>query len=375
MVSAESESRGHAAFDPRALLVALAIHPRPAGSEAEARARARCAALLEGFGFQLREERFGYSDVPGRWGTPLAGAASISLVAIASLLGARGLPAGALAVLAIGVVALGALGAWAARRLVLELPVGRQTGVNLVATRGTPEPRVWLMAHLDSKSQPVPIGLRAVGVMATVLAWLAAAAVAAAQLAGVPVEPVVWVWVAVAGLVGGLPVLLTTVGSDSDGAVDNASGVAAVLDAVSRLPREAPVGVLLTSAEELGLAGARAWARGVKPVVALNCDGVDDAGGLVAMYSGRRPARLLRALDDAARESGIRVRARRLVPGILTDGVALADAGWEVVTLSRGTRATLARIHTRRDDLAHLRGDGLADAGSVLAATVAALLP
>ncbi|HEY0971697.1 MAG TPA: M28 family peptidase, partial [Gemmatimonadales bacterium] len=363
------------AVNARALLVALAIHPRPAGSGAEARARARCAAMLAELGFDVREERFGYSAAPGRWGTPLGGVASIALLALASLLGARGMAAAALAVLVAGAMALGAAGLWAARRLVLDLPVSRRTGVNLVATRrGLPEPTVWLMAHLDSKSQPVPIGVRAAGVMPTVLAWLSAAVLAVVQLAGAPV-PGAWPWVALAGLVGGIPVVLTTVGSDSDGAVDNASGVASVLDAVSRLPREAPLGVVLTSAEELGLAGARAWARDSTPAVALNCDAVDDDGQLVAMYSGPRPDRLLVALDTAARETGLPVRSRRLVPGILTDGVALADAGWEVVTLSRGTRATLGRIHTRRDDLAHLRGDGLEAAGAVLAATVAALLP
>lgn len=379
-MSAAREAHTPDGSGARALLVALAIHPRPAGSEAEARARARCAARLTELGFDVREERFDYSAAPGRWGTPLAGAASMVLVALASLLGARGMAAGALLLLAGGGVALGALGAWAARRLVLDFPALRRTGVNLVAARrsalagpdGSVEPEVWLMAHLDSKSQPVPIGVRALGVVATGIAWLAAAAVALAQLAGAPVAGA-WPWVALAALVGGLPVMLTTVGSDSDGAVDNASGVAAVLDAAARLPREVHVGVVLTSAEELGLAGARAWARARPPATALNCDGVDDEGHLVAMYTGPRPERLLGALRAAARDLGVPLGVRRLVPGILTDGVALADAGWQVVTLSRGTRATLGRIHTRRDDLAHLRGDGLAAAGALLAATAAAL--
>jgi hypothetical protein len=107
--------------------------------------------------------------------------------------------------------------------------------------------------------------------------------------------------------------------------------------------------VLLTSAEELGLAGARAWVRGRPAAVALNCDGVDDAGTLTCMYSGRAPAGLLDALRQVAGDAGDAVRVRRLLPGILVDGVALADAGWAVITVSRGTLRTLARIHTSAD--------------------------
>jgi putative aminopeptidase FrvX len=139
------------------------------------------------------------------------------------------------------------------------------------------------------------------------------------------------------------------------------------------VPRTAALGVVLTSAEELGLAGARAWARTLAPSVALNCDGVDDAGELVAMYSGDAPTAVLDALRTAAAGAGERLHVRRLVPGILTDGVALADAGWAVATLSRGTRATLRRIHTPRDDLAHLEGHGVAPAARVLAAAATAL--
>jgi hypothetical protein len=135
--------------------------------------------------------------------------------------------------------------------------------------------------------------------------------------------------------------------------------------------------VLVTTAEELGLAGARAWARahwvgnreGDMPAgqVVLNCDGVDDVGSLIGMFTGRAPRRVLDALAQAARDEGVRYGSRRLIPGILVDAVALADAGWEAVTLSRGTMATLARVHTRRDSLQHLRGDGIPEAAAVLA--------
>jgi hypothetical protein len=45
----------------------------------------------------------------------------------------------------------------------------------------------------------------------------------------------------------------------------------------------------------------------------------------------------------------------------------LADRGIEAITLSRGTIATLARIHTRRDNSTALTGSGAGAASSLLA--------
>jgi Zn-dependent M28 family amino/carboxypeptidase len=163
----------------------------------------------------------------------------------------------------------------------------------------------------------------------------------------------------------------------SHGALDNASGVAAVLLAAAEADPARPLGVLLTSAEELGLAGARAWAgawraSGRAPGVAVNCDGVDDAGRLTAMYSGARPEALARAVagDDAGSDAGA-ASVRRLLPGILVDAVALADAGWRTITVSRGTLGTLGRIHTPRDTADRLVGSGIADAARLMRSLVA----
>ena len=63
-----------------------------------------------------------------------------------------------------------------------------------------------------------------------------------------------------------------------------------------------------------------------------------------------------------------------MLPGILTDSVALADGGWETLTLSRGSLRTLLRIHTPRDGLDAMRGTGIAGAARVLARTAARLV-
>jgi len=351
------------------LLDALASTPRPAGGSGEARARAECVRQLAALGFTLVEEPFDYSALPGRYATPLGGVLSIGTLAAAGHVGYRGHGAAALALLAAGAALLGGAGWWLARRGVLDVAALRRRGVNLVATRGAP--RQWLVAHLDSKSQPVPIALRAAGIAGTVVLWAVAAAVAGSQTLGASVAAA-WPWIAALGVLAGIPVAASMVGERSPGALDNASGVATVLLAAGRVPAGEPLGVLLTSAEELGLAGARAWVRGRPPAVAVNCDGVDDRGAITLMYSGRRPERLLRAGERAAAEVGARLRARRLLPGILTDGVALADAGWEVVTVSKGTLRTLARIHTRADGAERLSGDGIAETAVVIAEMIVA---
>lgn len=233
-------------------------------------------------------------------------------------------------------------------------PWFRERGVNLEATRG--EARVWLVAHVDSKSQPIPTAVRSLGVLLVVVAAF-----------GQFVVP--WpgdYYVYYAGIVGGLILATASVGGDSSGAADNASGVAAVLEAAAQLPREMAVGVLITDAEELALAGARDWvaARSEKGV-AINCDTLDDDGDycLLAYQSSGQAVEKGRALVD-------RVLRPMALPGVLTDSNAFRAAGWETVTLGRGTLRTLGRIHTRRDSLDSLRGTGIPGAARVLARLV-----
>ena len=358
------------AREAKRLVEELARVPRPAGGAAEQAARALCAARLAALGFTVEESPFAYSSFPGRYATPLGGACSAIALAAAAYAGSRGVGAAALAVLG-GTLALLAPGAaWLARRGVLDLPLARRRGINLVARRG--DPAMWLVAHLDSKSQPVPILARAAGVAVSALCWIVALGVALAQVGGASVAGA-WPWLAAVGALAAVPVAASVVGAHSPGAIDNASGVATVLLAAAATPRALELGVLLPSAEELGMAGARAWARGRAAGVAVNCDGVDDSGMLTLMYSGRRPDRLLVVGERAGAAAGTPARSRRLLPGVLTDGVALADAGWEAVTVSRGTWRTLARIHRPADSADGVTGRGVAD-GARLVATMAVAL-
>jgi NAD(P)-dependent dehydrogenase (short-subunit alcohol dehydrogenase family) len=182
---------------------------------------------------------------------------------------------------------------------------------------------------------------------------------------------ILWIICAVLAAVGGRAVAASVVRNESYGAVDNASGVAAVLSAAALVDPTAAVGVLISSAEELGLAGARAWVRAHadERAIVVNCDGVDDQGELTLMYTRARPESIVAAVQRAAGE----VRAVRMPPGMLLDSVAFASAGWTTATLSHGSMHTLRRVHTRHDTLAELKGTQVDPMAWVLARTAEAL--
>lgn len=212
------------------------------------------------------------------------------------------------------------------------------------------------MAHIDSKSQPIPTAVRSLGVLLVAI--------------GMSVQFVVtWpadFYVYYAGILGGLILLTASVGSRSNGAADNASGVAAVLEAASLIPTDRPVGILITDAEELALAGARDWvAARAEKGIAINCDTLDDDGDVCLIAYAPTGALLAKA-----RPLVDRVLRQVQLPGVLTDSNAFQAANWETVTLGRGTLRTLGRIHTKRDSLESLRGTAVTPAARVLARIV-----
>jgi hypothetical protein len=182
--------------------------------------------------------------------------------------------------------------------------------------------------------------------------------------------------------------MTASVGANSDGAADNASGVAAVLAAASLVSPDRSFGILITDAEELSLAGATAWVGGRDKGIAVNCDTLDDSGewAFLPYGAGRRPflerasnsfARTM-APHTAATPTGVpltRPAAPAIIPpwampGVLTDSNAFRAAGWETVTLGRGTLRTLGRIHTKRDSLDSMRGTSIPDAARILAGLI-----
>lgn len=235
---------------------------------------------------------------------------------------------------------------------------------------------MWLVAHIDSKSQTIPMLLRIASIVFAVicLVIMAASLVSSSlmTLAGDLdwAQAELFMIFALLTLLGVIPLIACYTRNKSPGAADNASGLVAVLLAARQIMSNPNVGVIVTSGEELGLVGARAFVAAHPSVaIALNCDTIDDQGRFICMTrgEGRKAARAIRR---AAKREGKRVAVQPMIPGILADSMAFADAGWDAITLSRGNIATLARVHTSSDNLQRLTGTGIAQAARLLAAAV-----
>jgi acetylornithine deacetylase/succinyl-diaminopimelate desuccinylase-like protein len=211
------------------------------------------------------------------------------------------------------------------------------TGVNLIARKGGGLPAAWLVAHYDSKSQPLSMAGRLVaGALAIVgAAGLLVFAAAPSPIAAILLLP---------AILGGALLARCRVENRSPGALDNGTALVAILEILDRAP-DAHVGVLLSDAEEWGLLGARAAARerpdlfGGRPVI--NLDGLDDRGSplLFVHRSGPFGERL---------RVELRARTAKRLP-VFVDGIALAPVAGECVTVMRGNWASTRIVHTPRD--------------------------
>ncbi|HEX9106641.1 MAG TPA: M28 family peptidase, partial [Longimicrobiales bacterium] len=327
-----------------------------------------------------RELPFSFSALPGRFGVSVAGLIFlIGGVASAALAGAHHGGAG-LAVLVATVVLL-ALAGYLARTAIARLPWGRLRTANWLVTRPGARPRYLVCAHRDSKSQPIPLLVRAGGIGLGPIAALALLLLCIVSFLG----PDSWHLGLAAGLIGllcaasGLVLILSFVQNDSPGALDNASGVATLLGLAERERENGDVGFLVTDGEELGLAGACAACHQLPPVHGIiNVDGVDDGGDfhIVERHGLRRRGlapQLVAALLMAADGLGVRAQRRAVPVGVMVDHIPLAQAGISAVTLMRGGRDSLLRVHRPEDDASRLSGEGIALAVALISAALAVL--
>jgi hypothetical protein len=324
----------------RSLFADLAA-PRLVGSAAHHRARSILTTELSSRGFTVDEHRFRATAVRLRAVALVGGTLALAGLA-AAIRTIWGPGAGGLALWASGLTAAATLvavvAAWVGR------PPAPQ-GVNLVATRAGVAPRVWLVAHYDSKGQGLSMRGRLGAVAASVAGAGLLAGAVVASLGGAVPPPAWWLAGAVPAAVGGYGLLAAGVRNDSPGAVDNATGVLAALAVADGLPGHAPIGLLLTDAEELGLLGATALAREradlFRDAAVVNFDGIDDAGRVVAF--AHRPGPVTDAIAAA-----LGARRSRWLP-VLVDGVPLGRVSREAVTLLKGGFATMGVVHTPRD--------------------------
>lgn len=345
--------------------------PRMAGTDGADEVARDLKQRFEGLGYELREMPFSFSALPGRFGVPLIGLLYIIGTGVAAWLVAADQPVSALVVLGGLVLLVGLLGALA-RPLIRRLPWGRIETANWLVHRPGGSPRFLVMAHRDTKSQLVPIVLRALAAGGALLAWIALLLLAVLGLtADIDMSGVAVVVGVVAGLLG-VPLLLSWSGNRSPGALDNGSGLAVLLGMAARLQDDDEVAFLVTDGEEMGLAGAYAAARQIPPVEGIvNVDGIEDDGRFRIMERHGWPRRgsaphLATSLFAAARLLDLPVERRDLPMGIHVDHIPFVEAKRPALTVMRGSSGALWRVHLAADDVSSTRGTGVADAVALI---------
>ena len=235
-------------------------------------------------------------------------------------------------------------------------------GVNLVGVRPRARVTAWLAAHYDSKGQPMSMAARLLLAAACALSLVVALGIVAA---GGPLAAL-----APGAALGALFLALSRVTERSPGALDNAVGVVTVLRALDALPADAPVGVIFPDAEELGLLGAAVLAREranlLQDTVVVNFDGLDDRGATTALV--HRPGPIVDRVVAA-------VGARRRRWPVLVDGIVLARAARECVTIMRGDWGTARVVHTPRDTADRLTLEGCRHVADRVAGVLAQMFP
>ena len=354
----------------------LLAKPRMTGGEGLKEVEADLRGRFESAGYRITEMPFSFSTFPGRFGVPLLGAIHVlALIGAAAFIRSDD-PVPALITLAVGLL-LVALFWFLSPLLIAKLPFARIATTNWLVRRNETHPRFLVVAHRDSKSQFVPIAARAASAGASALAFVAMAIAALVQMTS-DVDPgALATTLAVIGVILALPLLLSPALDKSPGALDNASGLATLVGLAQRLRDDDEVAFLVTDGEELGLAGARAAAKTLQPVEGIiNVDGIDDRGDFLIMERHGFPPRgsaphIATALFAAGRMLDLSVTRRDLPHGIQVDHIPFQNAGFPALTLMRGDRRSLWRVHLPADNAGRTTGIGAVDAVALIEGALA----
>jgi hypothetical protein len=337
----------------RAALTAISV-PRACGTPGEGDVQDWITGAFRAIGLEVTDEPFDFDPFPARRGAGLFLAGVAVCFSVTALRPALGWAA-ALA-LASSIAVLGVVGSGAPR--FDRRP--RLRGRNLVASRPGEDAPDWIvMAHVDSKSQRCSFAARTALTSVTAglaLAWLASALSGAA--------PAVARLFAAATALGTFALSALGSGNTSSGALDNASGLALLIELARRnaASRQAPaVRWLVTTAEEDGLVGAQRYferhgvrlaARGTR---VLNIDTIGGRGAF--LVTGHRAGRvaagagaLLEEVKRAAARLGLEVHTRVVPFPAAVDSAMATRHGLAALTIaSGGVRDTFRHLHRPSD--------------------------
>jgi len=257
-----------------------------------------------------------------------------------------------------------------AQNIIARKPTNAERAINLI-----------YVAHYDSKSQTLPIGVRVITYCAVALGMLGLTVVCFVAIALKLTSP---------GWILGLSLYTSTLllalqfnftGNASPGAHDNASGVGVLLELAQSLNGEKLENLnltfLATSAEELGLVGAIRYIEqygeqlNTEKTYFVNFDGVGASGnlsviskyGIPPCHTGKRLSKLLK---ECGEKLNIALRDIYSPAGVFFDHIPIASRGFESVTISASNyKRTAFGIHSKRDRIENIEIAGLKNAGEL----------
>ena len=347
--------------------------PRGVGSTGETAAREYLVRHFRDLGLHVVREPFHFTKFPAEVLPRLVCAIFTPLVFMVPWLGERF--SIHMCLLCLGSLAVAmALTRWQ-QPLEKLYDVGKKwRSENVIATNDVPQtadaPTLIFVAHYDSKSQVLPIAVRAVAYGIAIAGLISLTGFILVQLLFQfwPPNAVLWGIASVSGFCL-LLLQFNFTQNRSPGGFDNASGIGVLLElARMGMSQKSRCIFLATGAEEYGMCGALRYiqrrsctmhpierlAKNEKTFV-INLDGlgVGNSVNVITRY-GIPPTRTARKLAEAFRASGealgIKTRERYFPIGVGFDSIPIASRGFEAVTLTSGDVGKVAlKVHSKHD--------------------------
>ena len=359
--------------------------PRLVGSTGEADARAYIVEQFDTLGLEVSQEGFSFSKFPAEvLPRILCGLLIPVVLSVPWLSDQFPIPVCLASLLSLCIVMF--FTQWHQRFEGLY-DVGRKhESENIVATNGIKQegntPALLFVAHYDSKSQVLPIVVRAAAYFLAIvgLVGLTTATTIKIFILVSLSNNIVW---SIAGItVFCLLVLqINLTQNRSPGGFDNASGVGVMLEVarvVMARDEKKSITFLAAGAEEYGMCGAlryiqkhaNKYSRDHTSVINLDGLGVGSSVNAITRYgipSVRTSRRLAERFKTSGESLNIKVSERKLPFGIGLDSIPIASYGFEVVTLTAGEVGKVAlKIHSAQDRSDLLDVDSLQQVGVLI---------
>jgi len=370
--------------------------PRLVGSTGEAKAQDYIVQQFTGLGLAVSRESFSFTKFPAEVFPRLLCAIFVPVVFSVPWLGIRfPIPVCLACLLSLSVALL--CTQWQKRFEGLYDVGKRHHSENIIATNDRKPndniPALLFVAHYDSKSQVLPIAVRAAAYGIAIVGLIVLTIVMVIEVAILVWFPdyitLAWLPNFIVWSVAGVTIfclLLLQINftqNRSPGGFDNASGVGVMLE-VARVMRahgeDKSITFLAAGAEEYGMCGALRYVQthtdeyDQENTYVINLDGLGVGNGVnvVAGY-GIPPIRTANALADLFQTSGeslsIQVSEQHLPIGVGLDSIPIASHGFETVTLTAGDVGRVAlKVHSKQDRHDLLDIDSLQQVGDLIVA-------